>query len=144
MNLFLSYNTLFFILWIIPVFYGFYKYCKYTEFRKVSLLHYMLSNLVVTFAGFLTGMFVIDAGFVLLLFFTDLFIRVGRYYLVEKTTRVAMLLLVYFSVVIISYFLTTKCKNSTLSKALSSLFLIGVFILGIKGFFYYLEHNFRK
>jgi hypothetical protein len=89
-------------------------------------------------------MFVIDAGFVLLLFFTDMLIRVGQYYFVAKTTQVGILLLVYFSGAIMSYFLTIRCKNSTVSKVLTSLFLISVFLLGIKGFFYYLEHDFRK
>ena len=127
-----------------PLFYGFYKYCKHTEFRKVSWLHYILSTTIVTFSGLLTGMFAIDVGFVLLLFFTDIFITVVQYYFATKTMEVVILLLVYFSVATMFYFLTIRCKNSTVSKVLTSIFLISVFLLGIKGFFYYLAHDFRK
>ena len=126
------------------MFYGFYKYCKHTEFRKVSWLHYILSTTIVTFSGLLTGMFAIDVGFVLLLFFTDIFITVVQYYFATKTMEVVILLLVYFSVATMFYFLTIRCKNSTVSKVLTSIFLISVFLLGIKGFFYYLAHDFRK
>lgn len=127
-----------------PLFYGFYKYCKHTEFRKVSWLHYILSTTIVTFSGLLTGMFAIDVGFVLLLFFTDIFITVVQYYFATKTMEVVILLLVYFSVATMFYFLTIRCKNFTVSKVLTSIFLISVFLLGIKGFFYYLAHDFRK
>jgi hypothetical protein len=142
--LILRLNTIFFVLWIVPLFYGFYKYCKHTEFRKVSWLHYILSTTIVTFSGLLTGMFAIDVGFVLLLFFTDIFITVVQYYFATKTMDVVILLLVYFSVATMFYFLTIRCKNSTVSKVLTSIFLISVFLLGTKGFFYYLARDFRK
>ena len=142
--LILRLNTVFFVLWVLVTIYGFYKYCKHTEFRKVSWLHYILSTTIVTFSGLLTGMFAIDVGFVLLLFFTDIFITVVQYYFATKTMEVVILLLVYFSVATMFYFLTIRCKNSTVSKVLTSIFLISVFLLGIKGFFYYLAHDFRK
>lgn len=138
-------RLVFLSIWLMLMLYGFYKYCRHTELRTISLLHYIFfSSLSSRFLGFLTGMFVIDVGFVLVLFFTDIFIKVGRYYVVDQTMQVAMLLLTYFSAVIIFYYLTKRCKDSTLAKLLTSFLLIGVFLLGIKGFFYYLEHHFRK
>ena len=87
-------------------------------------------------SGFITGMFVKDYGFVFLMLFTGIIIEVGKYYLVEKTSQVSTLLSAYFIAVIVSYFVATRCKNSFLSKMFTICFLIGVFVLGAKGFFY--------
>jgi uncharacterized membrane protein len=137
-------NTIFLIIWIALMLYGFYKYYKRTDFRKISFGHFIALSLSGIISGFITGMFIIDCGFVLLMLFTGLIIEVGKYYLVEKTRQVSMLLSVYFIAVIVSYFVATRCKNSFLSKMFTICFLMGLFVLGAKGFFYYLTHDFRK
>lgn len=141
---FLRTNTIFLIIWIALMLYGFYKYYKRADFRDISLGHFICSSLICTFIGFITGMFIIDFGFVLLMLFTSMFIEVGKYYLVEKTRQVSMLLSAYFTAVIVSYFVATRCKKPFLSKMFTICFLIGVFLLGTKGFFYFLAHDFRK
>ena len=141
---FLRTNTVYLAIWIALMLYGFYRYYKKVNFKNMSLMYLVFISLTCTFMGFITGMFLVDFGFVLLLICTSMFVQVGKYYFVEKTRQVLILISAYFVVVIVSHFMTIRCKNSFLSKVFILCFLVGVFLLGVKGFFYYLAHDFRK
>jgi hypothetical protein len=126
-------NTVFFIIWIALMLYGFYKYYKYTDFRSISFLHLLVLSVIIFILGFITASIFLDIGFLILLLFVAPFLNVEmvKYALMNRKIICTMLLFTAYFV----YFLRTKIQSKTFYQLILISYLLGLFVLGSWSFF---------
>lgn len=130
---FLRTNTIFLIVWIAIMLYGFYQYYNKANFKEISLFHFIIASMLAIIFGFITASIFLDIGFLLVLVFVapSLNTEMIKYALMNRKIICTMLLFTAYFV----YFLRTKIQNQALIKSIFISYLLGLFVLGSWSFF---------
>ena len=125
--LILRLNTVFFVLWVLVTIYGFYKYCKKTDFKNISVLHFITLSASMIIFGFLTALIALDIGFLILFFIPpSLNIMLIKYALINHPIVCSAL----FVIACIVYVWLKKIPNNIIFNSILISYLLGLFVLG--------------
>lgn len=129
--LILRLNTVFFVLWVALTLYGFYKYCKHTDFKNISVPHFITLSILTTIFGFITALIALDTGF--LIFFLippTLNIKLIKYAVINHPVICGSLLVI----ACILYFVLKKISNNMVFNSILISYLLGLSVLGAVSF----------
>ena len=142
-NFFFHTDTIFLIIWIAIMLYGFYKYYKHTDFKDISLKHFMLTSFIIFWCGYITLAMFFGIEHLYLLPFMPLgILTLAKWYELNSIAVIAGCLLPLILLRII-YSLLVKCikKYLTLYATLIILLWLSLFYGGVLSFLYVLSCN---
>jgi hypothetical protein len=127
-RLILRFNTVFFVLWIVLTLFGFYKYCKKTDFKNISVLHFITLSASMIIFGFITALIALDIAFLVVLFLVPptLNIKLIKYAVINHPVICSSLLVI----ACILYFVLKKISNNMVFNSILISYLLGLFALG--------------
>ena len=126
--LILRLNTVFFVLWVLVTIYGFYKYCKKTDFKDVSLLHFITLSILMIIFGFITALIALDIAFLVVLFLVPPLLNIQwvKYAVINHPVICSLLLVI----ACVLYFVLKKISNNMVFNSILISYLLGLFVLG--------------
>ena len=134
-----SLNTLFFVLWIIPMSYGFYKYCRSTDFADISLGHFLLASFALYSCGYITVAMIFGVDHLLLLPFFGIQVLI-RWYEISPIAFIISAITPFLFLFSIYYLLIKRMRQHLkyLGMLLAFCWII-LFLSGGVGFLYLLS-----
>ena len=120
--LILRLNTVFFVLWVLVTIYGFYKYCKKTDFKDVSLLHFITLSILMIIFGFITALIALDIAFLVVLFLVPPLLNIQwvKYAVINHPVICSSLLVI----ACILYFVLKKISNNIVFNSILISYLL--------------------
>lgn len=135
MSDFFSLNDIAVTIWTSLILSVFFIYCSCQDFAKVTMKHLLCMSLLCTCMGCITGIFIMEFGFIPFVFGLIKCFKTGVYYLTEYPIKSMLLLAAYLLIILNVHFVATRSKSPCLSKTVAVMLLIGMFLLGVSIFF---------
>ena len=140
---FLHTNNIYLAIWIALMLYGFYKYYKSTDFKNISLKHFMFASFIIFWCGYITLAMFFGIEHLHLLPFMPLGILTLAKWCELNSIAVIAGCLLPLTLLPIIYSLLVKCikKYLILYVALMMLLWLSLFYGGFLSFLYVLSCN---
>ena len=135
---FLRTNTIFLIIWIALMLYGFYKYYKNIDFKNISLGNFICANLIFFLCGYITVAMIFGIEHLLLLPFMPFGIAMlTRWYGINPRFIVISTIAAFSFFLLFYNLLITKLRNDIrIISVLITLFWMVLFLSGGASFLY--------
>ena len=138
---FLRTNTVYLAIWIALMLYGFYKYYKSTDFKNISLKHFMFASFIIFWCGYITCAMFFGIEHLHLLPFMPFGILILVRWCELNSIAVIVGCLLPLTLLPMIYSLLVKCikKYLILYVAFMIFLWLGLFYSGVLSFVYVLS-----